>query len=76
VIFLACKYCRDKRCVIEQCDRMSLKGNFYPGIVMGISHNELWVSSVSDTYEPDVQETSVKINFCPMCGEKLEGAIK
>lgn len=72
MIFVSCRYCRDEEYIIEQCDRMSLKRDIYPGITVGITGNELWVSSVSDTYEPDYRGGSVKINFCPICGEKLE----
>ena len=47
-------------------------GHFHPGIIVGVEDDELWVTAAPDTYEPGYMEAEVKINFCPMCGEKLK----
>lgn len=66
-----CKYCEGDHTLIDATTELSMKGDFYPGITVGVDNDELWISSISDTYEPSFQEASIKIKFCPMCGRKL-----
>lgn len=73
---MSCNYCTGEKNLIDHSDKLSLKGDFYPGIELGISSNELYVVAAPDTYEPGYLEDSVKINFCPMCGEKLNECIE
>lgn len=70
---MSCEYCRGTRTLIEQRDKLSRKGDFYPGLEVGVEDGELWVIAIPDTYEPGYLEDSVKIKFCPMCGERLKG---
>lgn len=67
-----CDYCRYDVPILDTGIDLSRKGDFYPGITVGIEDGKLWVISTADTYEPSYQEESVKINFCPMCGRELE----
>lgn len=70
-----CEYCTDKytnKTLIDTCKELSKKRMIVPGIAVGIEDGELWVIASPDTYEPGYMEESVKINFCPMCGRKLE----
>ena len=68
-----CNYCMGERApILDTVGGLSKKGQFYPGITVGVEDGELWVVSVADTYEPSYQEESVKIKFCPMCGRELE----
>ncbi len=73
---MSCIYCNGGRALIDRSSRLSLKGDFWPGICVSLAGNELWVESVADTYEPNYMEETVKINFCPMCGEKLLRDVK
>ena len=69
---MSCEYCRGTRCLICNRDRLSKKGDFYPGISAELKDDQLWIEAVSDTYEPSYQDALIKINFCPMCGDELE----
>jgi hypothetical protein len=71
-----CKYCDgsyDVEPLLDTRTEYSSKRDFYPGVTVWIDRDEhtLNVDSVADVYEPNYIEESVKINFCPMCGEKL-----
>lgn len=69
---MACEYCKgDKGLIEREHGNMSLKGDFYAGIDAYIDEGILSVDSVADVYEPNFTEVEIKINFCPMCGEKL-----
>ena len=68
---MSCEYCRGTRTLIEQRDKLSRKGDFYPGLEVFIEDDILSVIAVADTYEPGYLEGIININFCPMCGEKL-----
>lgn len=68
---MSCEYCRGTRTLIEQRDKLSLKGDFYPGFEVYLDKNTLCVVAVPDTYEPAYMEEEVTIKFCPMCGARL-----
>lgn len=69
-----CEYCKDynQKCLSERNDKMSRKGDFYSGIQTYIEENKLQINAVADVYEPNFTEKSIKINYCPMCGRRLE----
>ena len=71
---MVCDYCNPdiELPLIETATKLSKKGDFYPGITVGVYNDELWVVAEADTYEPGCLEADVKIKFCPMCGRKLE----
>lgn len=69
---MACVYCNGERALLERIDKLSTKGDFYPGITVDIDENMLCIDSVADVYEPNYLEAEIKINFCPMCGRDLE----
>jgi hypothetical protein len=69
---MSCEYCRGTKYLIEREQILSRRGNFYPGIDVGIYGNVLFVEGSADTYEPNYIGEGIKINFCPMCGEKIE----
>lgn len=48
------------------------KSNGYVGMDVYIGDSSLCIDAVPDTYEPIFMEKEIKINFCPMCGKKLE----
>lgn len=68
-----CKYCTgDSVELIDTRTKLSLKTEMtIPGVEVFIDGGELTVYAVADIYEPNYQEESVPINFCPMCGRKL-----
>lgn len=68
---MSCEYCKDDYTLIDTATKISRKSDCWPGITVGVENGELWVSAIADTYEPSCQEAFCKINFCPMCGEKL-----
>ena len=68
---MSCIYCAGEIPILDTTTTLSKKGFFYPGITVGVEDGELWVTAVPDTYEPGYLEEDIKINFCPMCGEKL-----
>lgn len=68
---MGCCYCNSNESLIERDDHFSSKRDFYPGIDVFISDDLLCIEAVPDSYEPIFMEREVKINFCPMCGEKL-----
>lgn len=68
---MACDYCNGFSVLVRCSHRLSSKGNFYPGISAGIDDGELWIESIADTYEPSFMSEYIKINFCPMCGDRL-----
>ena len=53
-------------------NKISSKGDFYPGIIAFVENNRLEIEAIPDTYENAYLEASVEINYCPMCGRKLE----
>lgn len=69
---MACRYCRGEVYLTDsRSGRYSNKGEFTHGIRVDICDGELGIEAVADTYEPNYQEESIEINYCPMCGEKL-----
>lgn len=68
---MECLYCSGSKSVLNTRTKLSLKGDFYPGIDVFIDDPILCIESYSDTYEPGFLEADVKINYCPMCGKKL-----
>lgn len=70
---MACKFCEGGGvslfCSIS--DRLSYKGDFYPGTDVYIVENRLHIDVIPDTYEPCYIEERFEIKFCPMCGRKL-----
>lgn len=68
---MSCDFCKlvNGEWMIDQRNKMSLKGDFYPGIQAYIYGKELNI--VADTYEPNFMEANIEIRFCPMCGQKL-----
>jgi hypothetical protein len=69
-----CEYCRcwDTKFLLERSEKLSFKRDAYPGISLCIDNDCLEVDACPDTYEPSFMEASVKINYCPMCGRKLD----
>jgi len=68
-----CKYCDDNNDVYLYDDcKYSLKADCETGIIAYVLRNELLINSRADTYEPSYMEAETKINYCPMCGRKLE----
>lgn len=68
---MSCEFCNGNKSLIDTNTRLSRKGDFYPGVDVCIECNVLYVAAIADVYEPNYTEAEVKINFCPMCGEKL-----
>lgn len=66
-----CEYCEKDEPIIDTMNELSLKGDFYYGVTVCISDNELCVTASPDTHECGFQEETVPINFCPMCGRRL-----
>lgn len=68
---MSCEYCEKGALLVSASSWHSSKGDFYPGISVGIDGDELWIEATPDTYEPGYMEEYIKINFCPMCGTRL-----
>ena len=69
---MSCKYCNGEEYLINtRYGRFGSKSVASPGIRIDISQGELSVEAVADTYEPNYQEVYMKINCCPMCGERF-----
>ena len=68
---MSCPYCTESKHLLERDESLSFKGDFFPGIDMFIDNGMLCIEAVPDVYEPCYMEQEVKINYCPMCGEKL-----
>ena len=68
---MACNYCKGDKYLSER-DQFSNKGEFFFGVDSYAENGFLYLECVADTYEPNYQEIKIKINFCPMCGEKFE----
>ena len=66
-----CVYCSCDRRLIERSNKLSDKGVFYPGLDVYIDRGVLYIEGCADVHEPNYIEEEVRINFCPMCGEKL-----
>lgn len=66
-----CEYCSGRLLLFERDRQLSRKSDFYPGLDISIYGDSLCIEGCADTYEPNYIEIGVKINFCPMCGEKL-----
>ena len=69
---MSCEYCQGTKAIISDIDKLSKKGDFYPGIIISIYEGMLCAEAVADTYEPNYMDTQVRIKYCPMCGENLE----
>lgn len=76
---MACRYCKgydeysfpNRKDLMSFDEKLSLKGDFWPGIKLTIEGDVLRAQAVADVYEPSYIERTTKINFCPMCGRKL-----
>lgn len=68
---MSCEYCKGERPLLERINKLSTKGDFYPGIAVDIYENRLCIDAVADTYEPNYLEEDIEIKFCPMCGDSL-----
>lgn len=68
---MACEYCTNGKEIISLNERLSLKRDIYPGISACVDDGMLTIATIADVYEPNYTEAEAKINFCPMCGEKL-----
>lgn len=70
---MSCDFCKmvNNEWIVDQRDKISLKGDFYPGIQAFIDGKELVIVAVADTYEPNFMESRIEIHFCPICGQKL-----
>ena len=70
---MSCDFCKmvNNEWIVDQRDKISLKGNFYPGIPAFIDGKKLVIVAVADTYEPNFMESRIEIHFCPICGQKL-----
>lgn len=71
---MSCEYCNGSFYIVEREWQLSHRGDFYPGLDVGVYGNLLTIEGCADTYEPNYIEMCAEINFCPMCGEKLEKA--
>jgi hypothetical protein len=77
---MACEYCRSAEWYLNEYpkelmsldEKMSLKGDFYPGIRLVIDGATLHAQAIADVYEPSYMEKEIKINFCPVCGRMLK----
>ena len=64
-----CEYCiLNKPIVDTYCFGKNSESH---GIDLIIFDNILEITASGDTYEPNFEETEIKINYCPMCGRKL-----
>lgn len=71
-----CKYCDDNECEEIYSDiKLGSKKDCNVGIDIYIQQNNLYVESSADTYEPSYNEAKVEINYCPMCGRKLNNKV-
>lgn len=68
---MACDFCKGDKLLMSRNEHLSYKGDFYAGIEACIDGDILSIDAVADTYEPNFTEEEIKINFCPMCGQKL-----
>lgn len=68
---MSCPYCTESKHLLERSEHMSFKGDFFPGIDVFIDNSIVYIEVAPDTYEPSFMEREFKINYCPMCGEKL-----
>lgn len=73
-----CKYCKinydneiDTAILNELKSNYDYKTKKHFGAVISIEGDKLNVWTCANVYEPAYVETSVKINFCPMCGRQL-----
>lgn len=66
-----CPYCSGEKLLVSRSTKLSLKGDFFPGMDIWVEGDRLEVEVAPDTYEPGFMEESIKINFCPICGRKL-----
>lgn len=70
---MSCSFCNGDENLLTGRTKLSLKGDFYPGIDVCIDGKELYITAVADVYEPSYMEEHIEIHFCPMCGQKLGG---
>lgn len=70
---MACDYCLGL-ISLHYHDRVlsNNKGNPYPGIDAYVESGELYITSIANVYEPNFQEVSVPIKYCPMCGMEFK----
>lgn len=70
---MACKRCNGEKWLHYGQNQYSGKTDGKYGINVDVNNinGELWITSVADTYEPNYQELTIKINYCPICGKRL-----
>ena len=73
---MACEFCKNCKPLAECDKRLSLKGDFHPGIYVDVCEGMLYIEAVPDTYEPGYMEKYIDINYCPMCGQKFSDLTK
>lgn len=66
-----CEICCCGEMLFDNRNKLSLKGDFYPGFEVRIYKNYINIVADADTYEPGYLECYVPISFCPKCGRKL-----
>jgi len=67
-----CKYCEGETALHDSRNTLSRKTEEgCSGIDIWVGPKTLDITAVSDTYEPCVQEVSIPIRFCPVCGKEL-----
>lgn len=66
-----CNYCSGEVPLCETSEKLSSKGDFYPGISAEIDGKTLCIIATADVYEPNYLDADISINYCPICGRKL-----
>lgn len=66
-----CDFCTGNKPPFNSRTEYGRKRDAYPGIEVCVEDGEMSITASADTYEPGYQEADFKINFCPMCGERL-----
>ena len=70
-----CKYCEGwpTEHLYNTRTDVGKKSGGYPGleVYIDIPSNVMWIGGHADVYEPNFIEAEIEINYCPMCGRKL-----
>jgi len=79
---MRCQYCDKKKTFEEEANKSLISKSFKNGIdtIIEIDRGKLcvWVDN-PEYYGTDIQSdglASKKINYCPMCGRKLNGSTR
>lgn len=67
-----CKYCITYEDIYNDYKYSNKKEDSMYGISVHIENNIMMIDASGDTYESSYVEAEIKINYCPMCGRKLE----